>query len=679
MRKDALGLLWEETRRPKIERVREMPPIPETGWRTPTSFPNLAPAKVICFDVETKDPELADFKDEYGETVSGKGPGWGRGKGHVVGVSVGTEDGGRWYFPCRHEVEPETNCNPEFVFAWLRHELGRSHQPKVGANLLYDLGWLRQEGVHVAGELVDVQFAEALLDETARTSLDILGLKYLGEGKETSYLYEWLAGAYGGNATPESRKFIYKAPPRLVGPYAESDVDLPLRVIAKQYAELKAQGLLELFQMECALLPLLLEMRFAGVRVDIPKAEALRETLFHREAALQARLNSLAGYEVNVNAAASLAPALDALGIRYPFTAKTGQPSITKPFLEALEGVELADVVGEIRNIGKLRGTFLESYILGSHVDGKVFCQFHPLRADEGGTRSGRFSSSTPNLQNIPSRDKELAPLMRGMFVPDVGHRRWVKFDYSQIEYRFLAHFATGPGSEELRAQYNADPRTDYHVHTQDMVQRMLRREIDRKPIKTINFGLIYGMGIPKLLASLGLSEAEGEAFFEAYHSAAPYAKATMDACSLEAERFGIISTIMGRRSRFDLWEPERFVNGERMQALPYWQAAQAYSGDLKRAMLHKALNRKLQGSAADMMKLAMLRCWQSGVFAVTGVPRLTVHDELDFSDPGGREAEEGFREVKNIMETCMKLKIPVIADAEAGPDWGHVEDISFS
>ncbi len=678
MRFDALGLLWEETKRPKIERVREMPPIPETGWRPPVSFPNLAAAKALTVDLETFDPELADFKDHYGETVSGKGPGWARGRGHIVGLAVGTEDGGRWYFPMRHEVEPAWNCNPESVLAWARVELSRSHQPKIGANLTYDFGWLRQEGVRLAGKLFDVQFAEALLDESARTSLDTLGKKYLSEGKETSILYDWAAGAYGGPATSEARRFIHKCPPRLVGPYAESDVDLPFRVMEKQWPLLAAEGLLDLFAMECALIPLLVEMRFAAVHVDISKAEQLREELLRREAGLQTRLNTIAGYPVNVNAAESLAPALDALGIRYPLTPKTGKPSIKKEFLEALDGVEFADLVGEIRKFSKLRGTFLESYILGSHVDGRVFCQFHPLRADEGGTRSGRFSSSTPNLQNIPSRDKELAPLMRGMFIPDPGHRRWVKFDYSQIEYRFLAHFAVGPGADALRAQYNADPRTDYHVHTQDMVQRILRREIDRKPIKNINFGLIYGMGIPKLLRSLGLSEEEGEIFFEAYHAAAPYAKATMEHCMNEAERWGIITTILGRKSRFDLWEPDSWNNGERSAALPYWQAVQAYPGDLRRAMLHKALNRRLQGSAADMMKLAMLRCWESGVFDVTGVPRLTVHDELDFSDPGGREAEEGFREVKRILESAMTLKIPVIADAEAGPDWGHVSDVEF-
>lgn len=678
MRKDALGLLWEETRRPQIQRVREVPPIPETGWRPPVNFPNLSPARKLSFDVETWDPELADFKDPFGETIPGKGPGWARGRGHVVGVAVGTEDGGRWYYPLRHEMEPQWNCNAGAVFAWLGHELGRATQEKVGANLLYDLGWLRQEGVTVAGRLIDVQFAEALLDETGRTSLETLGVKYLKEGKDSSALYQWIAAAYGGPATGEARKFIHKTPARLVGPYAESDVDLPLRVWDRQEPLLRSEGLLDLFNMECALMPLLLEMRFAGVSIDIPKAEVMREELLAREVILQGQLNQLAGYAVNVNAAESLAPALDRLGIRYPLTAKTGKPSITKPFLEALAGVPIADLVGEIRQMGKLRGTFLESYVLGSNVGGKIYCQFHPMRADEGGTRSGRFSASTPNLQNIPSRDKELAPRMRGMFIPDAGHRRWVKFDYSQIEYRFLAHFATGPGADALRAQYAADARTDYHVHTQTMVERVLQRQIDRKPIKTINFGLIYGMGVPKLKKSLGLSDAEAEAFFEAYHAAAPYAKATMEATAEEAEKYGVISTILGRKSRFDLWEPDRFNDGERSPALPYWQAVQEYGGDLRRAMLHKALNRRLQGSAADMMKLAMLQCWQSGVFAVTGVPRLTVHDELDFSDPGGKDADEGFREVKRILENAMQLRVPIIADAEAGPDWGNVSDISF-
>jgi DNA polymerase I-like protein with 3'-5' exonuclease and polymerase domains len=179
-------------------------------------------------------------------------------------------------------------------------------------------------------------------------------------------------------------------------------------------------------------------------------------------------------------------------------------------------------------------------------------------------------------------------------------------------------------------------------------------------------------MGVPKLTASLGLSPKEGKALFAAYHKGVPFAKPTMDACSEEASRAGIISTILGRKSRFDLWEPKKWQGDEASFGLSYQQAIMKYGGDIRRAYTHKALNRRLQGSAADLMKKAMLVCYESGIFAATGVPRLTVHDELDFSDPGGRD--EAFEAMKNVMETAIPLKIPVRADGECGPDWGHVK-----
>jgi DNA polymerase-1 len=144
-----------------------------------------------------------------------------------------------------------------------------------------------------------------------------------------------------------------------------------------------------------------------------------------------------------------------------------------------------------------------------------------------------------------------------------------------------------------------------------------------------------------------------------------------MDACSEEAQRTGVITTFLGRKSRFDLWEPKGW--GTEGIALPYDKAILTY-GSIQRAYTHKALNRRLQGSAADLIKVAMLRCYQDGVFAETGVPRLTVHDELNFSDPGGKRS--AFLEMQHIMETALKLRIPVKADGEIGPDWGHVKDL---
>lgn len=667
-RVDSVGLFWEDVviKGARNVHARPMPEIPDTGWKAPTYFPNLSQAAVICIDVETYDPGISDKK----------GPGWARGLGHIVGVAVGVPGGHRWYYPIRHETMPEDNVAALPVFAWLRDTLSNPKQTKVGANIMYDVGWLRQEGVYVKGPLVDVQYAEALLAEGTPVALDYLGEKYLNEGKETDLLYKWIADWQGGNSESDRmRAHIHKAPPCLVGPYAEGDVDLPLRVAVKQYPLLQREGLLPVFIMECGLIPLLIEMRFAGVSVDLNRAEQVRDELAERIKTAQAQLKHVCGREVNVNSAPSLAAAFDGLGLSYPRTKGSkkkpdGAPSFTKEFMKTVEH-PAARLVEEIKTCRKMRGTFVESYILNSHVNGKVFGEFHLLKGEGGGTRSGRFSSSNPNLQNIPSRDPVLGPLMRSMFIPDRGHKQWRKYDYSQIEYRLLAHHAVGQGADNLRARYVADPDTDYHVATQELVQGMTGQKIDRKPIKNINFGLIYGMGLEKLSRSLGLSEKDGKALFAAYHEAAPFAKATMEQCSAEAQAFGIITTILGRRSRFDSWEPVEVNYKARAVPLPYHVALMRY-GQIKRAMTHKALNRRLQGGAADLMKAAMFKCWQDGVFDATGVPRLTVHDELDFSDTGG--CDDAFVEMQRILESAVPLRVPVKADYECGPDWGHVK-----
>lgn len=666
MRDDSIGLFWEDipTARERGNVIRPQPPIPETGWRTPTSFPNLAAAKVISLDTETYDPELIE-----------RGPGWARGSGHLVGVSIGADNDGKWYFPMRHTVEPEYNMDPAAVLAWLRHTLSDPNQPKIGANLIYDLGWLQEEGVEVAGQLYDVQLAEALLTERGDVNLDWLGEKYLGEGKQTSVLYQWLADFYGGEVNGKQRANIYRSPPRLAGPYAEMDALLPLQIMNKQWGVLDAQGLLPVFEMENGLIRMLMAMRRAGVTVDIEKAERLRDRLLAMQQEAQARLDYMAGTHVQVGSADSLARAFDAVGVAYPRTAPSerkpeGSPSFTKVWLEHCPH-PLAEQIREIRRTEKLRGTFVESYILNNHVNGRVFGQFHQLRGDAYGTRSGRLSSSNPNLQNIPSRDKELAPLVRGMFIPDPGHKQWRRFDYSQIEYRFLVHFACGPGSDEARQQFIADPDTDYHEFVIQMIKELTNYLLDRKPAKNINFGLIYGMGIPKLLRTLGISKALGKELFDAYHKALPYVSATMEATATEAVRTGVITTIMGRRSRFELWEPAGSHGQDKPLALPYEEAIRRY-GRVRRAHTHKALNRRLQGSAADMMKMAMWKCWKDGVYAYTGMPRVTVHDEKGFSDPGG--CDDAFAHMKHIMETALTLRLPVRVDEEMGPDWGHVE-----
>jgi DNA polymerase I-like protein with 3'-5' exonuclease and polymerase domains len=660
MRDDAIGMFWEDVPavRGKGRIAAVMPDIPETGWQMPQYLPDLSASSIISIDTETFDPELIE-----------KGPGWARGKGHIVGISIGDDKGGAWYFPIRHEIFPEENWDPEVVLNWLRKQLSNPLQPKVGANLLYDLGWLKHEGVEVAGDLYDVQYAEALLHEARTVALEDLGQRYLGMGKESNTLYQWCADYYGGNPNGKQRANIYRTPARLTGYYAESDAYLPIKILEKQWPLLVEEGLMDLFIMECELMPLYLAMRFAGVTVNIPYAEELRDTLEKKELEVQKNFEKQLGFGINVNATDSLVKIFDSFGLSYPTTAK-GNPSFTKQFLEGLDN-PAGVVINEIRQLQKLRGTFVESYILDSHVNGKVYGQFHPLRGEGGGTRSGRYSSSTPNLQNIPSRDPVLAPMIRGLFIPDVGHCAWRKYDYSQIEYRFMVHFAVGQAGNRARAMFNANPDLDYHDFAQQLIKDKLGIHIDRKPIKNINFGLIYGMGQATLSKNLGLTKKAGNELFEAYFEAVDFAKPTMEQAMAEAQDSGIIKTIMGRKSRFDLWES---ANWDRNSVgLPLEKALVTYA-KIRRAYTHKALNRKLQGSAADQMKKAMHKCWKDGVFDATGVPRLTVHDELDFSDPGGRD--EAFLEMQHVMETALPLSIPVKADGEIGPDWGHVTDL---
>ncbi len=670
MRDDAIGIFWQDvpTGKGRDRIARVMPDIPDTGWLPLQAdrWPNLRNANVIAIDTETKDPDLLT-----------RGPGWARNAGHVVGVSLATEDGCAWYLPIRHEVEPEHNLPVEHVLAYLRDQLGNAAQPKVGANLMYDVGWLRHEGVPVDGMLLDVQFAESLLTERGDVGLDALGQQYLGRGKETSLLYQWCSDYYSGAATGAQRANIYRAPPRLVGPYAEDDARMPLQILVQQYARLASENLVDLFHFECALIPMLIEMRYRGVRVDLNRAEQLSEELAKKVVIKSKELSDLAGFEVNVNASDSLARLFDKLGLPYNRTKPTekkpdGSPSFTKDFLDDVEH-PVGDVIREIRNYEKLRGTFIQSYILDSHVNGRVHCQFHPLRGTENGARSGRFSSSDPNLQNIPSRDKVLAPLVRGLFLPDEGYPLWRRYDYSQIEYRGLVHFAVGKGSDEARNKYITDPSMDYHEYVAKMIEALTGIKLPRSLTKNVNFGLVYGMGIAKLIRYLGLDRAKGKELFGAYHEGVPFVKETMEATTREVEQLGYITTILGRRSRFDLWEPMSYGGDrENRNALPLREAVVAY-GQIQRAYMHKALNRRLQGSAADLMKKAMLVAWQQGLYKETGVPHVTVHDELGFSDDGSPRMDKLFAEVAHIMENAIPLRVPVLAECERGPDWGHL------
>lgn len=656
MRFDSLGLFWqdEEVKTGRNNVVRAMPEIPDIPFHKLRDLPNLSHAKVITLDVETKDPDIDTF-----------GPGWARKAAQIVGVSIGADYDGRWYFPVRHSIQPEDNYDPPRIFDWLGGVLANAEQAKVGANLIYDIGNLREEGVEVVGPLYDVQYAEALLDESARVALEVLGRKYLGEGKVSGILYQWLADFYGGKPDGSQRKNIHRSPPRLAAGYACGDVDLPLRVLDKQWPLLHQYGLLDLFHLECGLIPLLVDMRFAGVSVDIPQAERVRAGLHQRADALQAELRSLVGFDINVNSAESIAEAFRKFNLPYALTEKTKKPSFTKDFLKTISHPVAKSIIAT-RNVTSSCLKYVDNAVLLAHVGGKVYPEFHPLKGDENGARTGRFAASNPPYQQMPAKDEDMGKLIRSIAIPDPGHKQWREYDYNQLQYRILAHYAVGGGADNLRHIFCTDPKADYHATVQKLIFEITGVKLERKPTKNVNFGFVFGMGLEHLAELLGLSLMDARKLLVAYHEGVPYVKATLDHYSKLAAETGQIRTILGRISHFDLWEPRSFK--DKRPAIPYNRAILEYS-DIKRAYTYKALNYLLQGGEGDLMKTAMLRCYKDGIYKRIGVPRLTVHDSLSFSDAGGND--DAWEEMKHVMETAIPLRIPITVGYKAGASWG--------
>ena len=656
-----MNLFGEEIlARGKRFRPNPLPNVPRTGWKMRNHFPDLSGAKVICFDVETKD-----------QNIKTKGAGWGRGDGHIIGLGIGTDDGFKQYYPMRHEGYE--NHNAHDVLDWAREQLGRPHQMKLAHNAIYDVGWMEHEGVPIVGELHDTWTAAKLIDHGASAALEELGQRYLGEGKESEELYQWQWKAFG-QGTPKSKKELrevamqnlYRCPPELVGFYGESDVELPIRLAREQFQELQALGLWEVYRMECDLIPILVQMRLAGVSVDLDAAERAHKQIDMSAKDLQRQVDIIAGCPINTGSPVEMEKVFSRLKIPFNRTAN-GKMSLTGEFLKGVQH-PLGQMIVDLEELKKYNSTFIENAILNSNVKGKIHGQFNPLRAV-----TGRMSASNPNLQQVPSRN-DLAKVVRAIFVPDEGDVAIGKWDYSSVESRILAHYAVGVGSKALRKEYNDNPLTDYHDWTIRTVKRTTGILLDRKPAKTISFGLGYGAMPPKLASMLGLSLDEAMPMFEAYHSGMPFVSATMQHLSDYAEQHGHTRTVMGRMAQFDRWEPKFRAKGTaRAFALKFDDAIREYGPNIKRAALHKAVNYTIQGSAADLMKAAIVQCFKAGIFDVVGVPRLIVHDELVFSIQEGYSRKD-FIEMKNIMENAVKFKVPIRTEGEIGPNWAKTE-----
>jgi DNA polymerase I-like protein with 3'-5' exonuclease and polymerase domains len=396
-------------------------------------------------------------------------------------------------------------------------------------------------------------------------------------------------------------------------------------------------------------------MRFKGVRVDVEKADKIKKQLMDKENKIINKIKDLTGVSVELWAAASIAKVFDALKLPYDRTEKTNAPSFTKNFLSNHPN-EIAQGISYAREINKAHTTFIDTIVKHSHK-GRIHADINQIRSDDGGTVTGRFSMSNPNLQQIPVRHKELGPLIRSLFIPEENHK-WGVFDYSQQEPRILIHYAKLQrldGINEIAQAYESG-EADFHSAVAKMAG------IERSQAKTINLGLMYGMGKNKLMAELGLMKEAAEKLIAQYHAKAPFIKQLMQAVSRRADESGRIRTLGGRVCHFDLWEPTTFGTGF---PKPHAEAIKEYGPGIKRAGTYKALNRLIQGSAADMTKLSIIALSEAGI-----VPHIQIHDELDISV----EHSEHAKQIVEIMESSIKLEIPNKVDYEFGDNWGAIK-----
>ena len=603
----------------------------------PDELKDLRGYKEIAIDLETNDPDLKELGS--GNVV---------GKGHIAGIAVAVE-GWSGYFPIHHESGG--NMDKKLVLSWLQDIFNQEDTTFIFHNAMYDICWLRSSGLTIRGKIVDTMIAASLIDENRLSyQLNTLARHYVGMGKDESILNA-AAKEYGVNA----KKDLWRLPAMFVGQYAERDAESTLKLWKRLETELYQEELWDIFNLETKLFPCLVKMRFKGVRVDLEKAELIKKNLINREQKLINKIKALTGVDVEIMAARSIAKAFDKLKLPYDRTEKSKEPSFTKNFLQN-HPHELPKAIAEAREINKAHSTFIDS-ITKHEVNGRIHADINQIRSDSGGTVTGRFSMSNPNLQQIPARHPELGPMIRSIFIPE-ENTKWGSFDYSQQEPRILVHYAklqNLTGVDEIVDAYNQGD-ADFHQVVADMAG------IERKQAKTINLGLMYGMGKNKLMAELGLMKESAEKLIKQYHTKAPFVKQLMDNVSRKANDRGKIRTLLGRACHFDLWQPVQFGV---YKPLPLEQARKEYDEPLKRAFTYKALNKLIQGSAADMTKKSMVALYENGI-----IPHIQIHDEVDISVESPEKAEE----IISIMESAVELKVPNKVDYEQGENWGDIK-----
>lgn len=669
----------------------------------------------VAIDIETYDPDM----EVQGNSVYFN-------TGYILGFSlyIPEIDTGA-YLNLGHpdSTEEERSENTKYI-KWL---LSQSCS-KVGANIQYDIDWLqhwkgnitsfKHEGIlqKVEGTWLDVQIAEPMLDEYADTyKLDYLAQKYLKVGKYKNEIDDFCEqqGLKG-----DSRKHLWLMPSTLVGKYAIEDSRLAYLVWKKQEIELEKQNLMAAFNIECRLSKAVLKMRATGAHVDtVQFGYSLMEALEIRDEAKR-EADTVFG-AINLASPKQLAIAFDRIGQPYnhklvylleqgykkevvipkyqaetilkclvrgynnitegeqalvnrltgnrPDRIKSCNPTIDAKYLDSL-AEHMEDDEDEntnnknalkalltVKKANKIVSTYLDGAFKKNRApDGKLHPNIWQLKSDsnnfghgQNGTVTGRLAMSKPNLQNIPSRGKPWKYLCRSVLVPN-KNCWWAKIDYSQIEYRVLAHYAYKIlhgkfGSQQLVDSFRNDPLADYHQLIMDITG------LERPFAKNFNFGSMYGMGVQTMAKNFGWDLELCEEANKLYHMKAPYVKQVMNAVMNKGERVGYVVTIAERKAR--LRNPDKS---------------------------YVLMNQLIQGTAADVMKKAMVQVYESEILDVIDL-HITVHDELDSSVPKNPDGIKAIFQMQDIMESVYTLEVPIRAELEMGKNWADLNLLDFA
>lgn len=649
--------------------------MPTSKWVPPADLPDLRGMGPIGVDTETRDMGLA----------AGRGPGWVYGPaGWICGVSMSVQTGpGEYrsvYAPVRH---PDTDClDLEQVIRWTEDHM-QSDDLKVFQNAPYDLGWLQADwGIRPPERLADTIAAAFTVDEQ-RFEYNLSSLcRWLGIPEKEETLLVQAAEAMGCDPKAD----LWRLPARYVGPYAEGDAEKTLQVWEALQGPMDGQGVRDAYQLEADLIPMVLEMRRRGIRIDTEEASRVSAELLEERDEVLAELGRRLSWTrpvtiQEIDSDRTMVQWFEREQVPYPSTEKNN-PSFKAEWMEKSDHW-LPCMVSRASKLHDAGNKFLQTYILDYTHLGRIHAEIHQYRDGRGGTRTTRFAYSNPPLQQMPSRNPDIARKIRGVFLPEEGEV-WGALDYSQQEYRLIVHFAYVcriHGVEKAVQMYRDDPATDFHSMVAELTG------LPRRSAKDVNFAKAFGAGVPKFALMTGMTLDDARETMGQYDQEMPFVKLLSEFCSKRAQQRGFLRLLDGARARFEKWEP-RWVDFRKQAAhmkevgwsdMPtgpcsldearertqnerhFW-----YRERLTRAHTHKSMNSLIQGSAARQTKMAMRACWREGI-----VPLLQMHDELSSSF-----SEEGpALRMREIMRDVVTLEVPMLVDAEFGPTWGQAKE----